>query len=259
MKKSILELIRYRELIRNLTVTELKLRYRDSALGFLWTVLNPLFYLLILALVFSKIIRLQIENYTIFLFAGLASWLMIQQTAIIATGSIVNNQALIRKIYVPKLVFPVSNILARFVDHLILIVLLLVFMAVFGARFTWALAFLPVVLLIHFLGAFGLSLLLAVAYVRFRDVQSIAAIVFQALFYATPIIYSTDVLPEAYRPLFLWNPFYYYVESLRWPVFRGALPPWPIVGIAAACSVAIFAIGWLVFVRREKTFVFNLS
>jgi ABC-type polysaccharide/polyol phosphate export permease len=259
MKKSILELIRYRELVRNLTLTELKLRYRDSALGFLWTVLNPLFYLLILALVFSKIIRLQIPGYAIFLFAGLASWLMIQQTVIIATGSVVNNQTLIRKIYVPKLVFPVSNVLARFVDHGILVVLLVVFMAVFGARFTWALAFLPVVVLIHFLGAFGLSLLLSVAFIRFRDVQNIAAIVFQALFYATPIIYSIDVLPEAYRPLFLWNPFYYYVETLRWPVYHGALPPWNIVGIAAAISVALFLTGWAVFIRQEKNFVFSLS
>lgn len=259
MKKSLLELIRYRELVRNLTLTELKLRYRDSALGFLWTVLNPLFYLLILALVFSKIIRLQIPGYAIFLFAGLASWLMIQQTVIIATGSVVNNQALIRKIYVPKLVFPVSNVLARFVDHGILIALLVVFMAVFGAKYTWALAFLPVAVLIHFLGAFGLSLLLAVAYIRFRDVQNIAAIVFQALFYATPIIYSIDVLPEAYRPLFLWNPFYYYVEILRWPVYHGAMPPWNITGIAAAISVVLFVAGWAVFVRREKSFIFSLS
>lgn len=259
MRKSLRELLRYRELVRNLIATELKLRYRDSALGFLWTVLNPLFYLLILALVFSKIIKIQIPGYTIFLFAGLASYLMIQQTVIVATASIVNNQMLIRKIYVPKLVFPVSNVLARFVDHGILMVLLVAFMAVFGSRFTWALAFLPVALLIHFLGAFGLSLLLAVAYIRFRDVQNIVAIVFQVLFYATPILYSPEVLPAAYRPLFQLNPLYYYVEMLRAPVYRGALPAWPVIAAATGFSVLFFLAGWMVFVRREKTFIFNLS
>lgn len=259
MKKSIIELFRYRELVRNLTLTEIKLRYRDSALGFLWTVLNPLFYLLILALVFSKIIKFQIPNYTIFLFSGLASWMMIQQTVLIATASIVNNQTLIRKVYVPKLAFPVSNVLARYVDHLVLAGLLLVFMVLFGARFTWALAFLPVAILIHFLASFGLSLLLAVAFIKFRDVQNIAAIVFQALFYVTPILYSPEFLPAAYRPFFLWNPFYHFVEILRYPVYRGAFPPWPIIGAASLFAVVVFLAGWLVFIRAEKSFIFHLS
>lgn len=253
------ELFEYRGLVLNLTRVELKLRYRNSALGFLWTVLNPLFYLLILAVVFSKIIRFEIPHYPIFLFAGLTSWLMIQQTVTIATSSIVNNQALIRRVYVPKLAFPLSNVLARFADHLILVAVLLVFMIIFGMPWSWALLLVPAVIFLHFLFALGLSLLAAVADVRVRDVQHVVAILFQALFYITPVFYSPDIVPEKYRALFLANPFYYFVESFRAPVYQAALPAWGVLGIAALLAAVTFAAGLLIFSRREKDFVFHLS
>ncbi|OGD20668.1 MAG: hypothetical protein A2W03_02805 [Candidatus Aminicenantes bacterium RBG_16_63_16] len=253
------ELFEYRELVLNLTRVELKLRYRNSALGFLWTVLNPLFYLLILAVVFSKIVRFEIPHYPIFLFAGLTSWLMIQQTVTIATASIVNNQALIRRVYVPKLVFPVSNVLARFADHLILTAVLFVFMIIFGTPWTWALLLVPAVIILHFLFALGLSLLAAVADIRVRDVQHVVAILFQALFYVTPVFYSADIVPDKYRALFLANPFYYFVQSFRAPIYQGSLPAWNELGIAALLAAATFAAGFLIFIRKEKDFVFHLS
>lgn len=259
MKKQLRELYDFRDFLLNLIITELKLRYRDSLLGFLWTILNPLFYLLILAVVFSKFIRFQIPNYTIFLFAGLASWFMIQQTVTVATASIVNNQVLIRKVYVPKLAFPASNVLARFVDHGISIVLLLLMMLVMRAPFTWSLLFLPVAILLHLVFSLGLSLIFTVAHIKVRDVQHITAIVFQALFYVTPILYSLDILPEKYRSLLLWNPFYYFVQLIRCPVYYGTLPPWDVLGIAGGVTAVTFAIGFSLFSRKEKYFVFHLS
>ncbi len=253
------ELFEYRGLVLNLTRVELKLRYRNSVLGFLWTVLNPLFYLLILAVVFSKIIRFEIADYPVFLFAGLTSWLMIQQTVTIATASVVNNQALIRRVYVPKLAFPLSNVLARFADHLILVAVLLAAMLVFGRPWTWALLVVPAVVVLHFFFALGLSLLAAVADIRVRDVQHVVAILFQALFYVTPVFYSADFVPEKYRALFLANPFYYFVESLRAPVYRGAPPAWSDLGTAALIAALTFAAGFLIFVRKERDFVFHLS
>jgi len=259
MKRYLLELIQYRDLLFNLTLTELKLRYRNSALGFLWTILNPLFYLLVLAFVFSRIIKFQVPNYTIFLFAGLASWLMIQQTVTIATASIVNNQALIRRVYVPKMVFPLSNVLSRYVDHAILILVLFGFMAVFKADFTWSLLFVPVVVLLHFFFSWGLSLITTVAHIRIRDVQHVVAILFQILFYATPIIYPLDVLPLKYRPLLLWNPFYYFVECFRFPVFHSSLPPGRLILTMLGLTVVTFAAGFILFYKKEKFFVFHLS
>jgi len=250
----------YRELLWNLVLTELKLRYRDSLLGFLWTGLNPLFSLLILSFVFSRIVRFaNLEHYTIFLFSGLTSWLMIQQTAVIAIGSIVNNQSLIKKIYVPKIVFPLSNVLARYVDHAILLVLLLGFMPIFGVKMGWSLLFLPVAVILHFAFGLGLSLLLATAQVKVRDVQNAAGILFQAIFYLTPIIYPLEVLGERIRPYFEWNPFYLFLRLIRDPVWGGTLPPWEIISAAAGIAAVVLGLGLWVFARREKYFVYDLS
>jgi len=225
-------------------------------------VLNPLFFLAIMAFVFSRLIRFEIPRYPLFLFAGLTSWRMAPQTVVIATASIVNNQGLIRKVAVPKLVFPLSNVLARYVDHGALLVLLLAFIPIFGgggAGGGLSLLFLPVAVAMHIMFSLGLSLLCAVAYIRVRDVQNIVAVVFQALFYATPIIYPMEVLPEKFRALLVWNPFYYFVEVVRAPVYGGRLPAGGEIGIAAALAVGVCAAGLWVFSRKEKYFVFHLS
>ncbi len=259
MKRYLIELIQYRELLWNLTLTELKLRYRNSALGFLWTILNPLFYLLILAIVFSKIMRFQIPNYTIFLFAGLTAWLMIQQTVTIATASIVNNQALIRRVYIPKMVFPLSNVFSRYIDHTILTVILLVFMAIFRVPFTWSLLFIPIIVLMIFFFSLGLSLLTTVAHIKVRDVQHVVAIIFQILFYATPIIYPLDILPSQYQPLLRWNPFFYFIQCFRSPIYDSSPPPLRFFLVALALTVITFALGFFLFYKKEKYFVYELS
>jgi len=219
------ELWSWREFLGNMISTELKLRYRDSVLGFLWTVLNPLFFLLILAAVFSKILRVQLPNYAIFLLSGLTSWLMIQQTVVIATASIVGNQGFIKKIYVPKIVFPLASVLARYVDHLILTAVLFGFMAAYGMPANWSLLALVPVILMHLLFAFGLSLIAAVLYIRIKDIQHIIGILFQALFYATPILYAADQLPPGFQVVFRFNPLTYFVVCFRAPVYGGVFPP----------------------------------
>ena len=258
-RRSLSELADYRDLLINLAAAELKVRYRGSVLGFLWTVLNPLFFLLILAFVFSKIIRFEVDNYILFLFSGLVSWLMIQQTVTIATASVVNNQHLIRKVYVPKLVFPVSSVLARYADHAVLLTVLILFMALFSGPFSWNLLIVPYVLILHFAFSLGLSLIFAMAHIRIRDVQQIVAVLFQAFFYATPIIYPLEALPERFRALFLWNPFYYFVECLRAPVHRGAFPSWDILLVATGLAAAALVLGFILFTRKERLFVFHLS
>jgi len=259
MHKRWREIRDYRELLGNLVVTELRLRYRDSILGFLWTILNPLFFLVILALVFSRIIKLQMENYTIFLFSGMTSYLMIQQTVLIATGSIVNNQGLIKKVNVPKILFPLSNVLARFVDHLVLTAILLFFMAYFRMSFTWNLLALVPLLLLHFFFSLGASLLASVSYVRIRDVQHILSIGFQAFFYISPIIYPLDILPAGLRKVFLLNPLYYFVQGFRYPVYFGRFPPLEMWCVSALLTVVVLALGLGIFYRKERFFVFQLS
>lgn len=259
MKRYLREIFDYRDLLWNLVVTELKLRYRNSILGFLWTILNPLFFLLILSLVFSRIIRFQMENYTIFLFSGLTAWLMIQQTVLIAVGSIVNNQGLIKKVYIPKILFPLSNTLARFVDHLILTVILIGFMGYSRIDFTWNLLLIPAVMLMIFLFSLGLSLIASTLYVKIRDVEHILSILFQAFFYLSPIIYPLEILPLGIRKIFLFNPFYYFVQSFRFPVYSAQFPPGRIFWVALLLTGVVFSAGLIFFYRKEKHFVYHLS
>jgi ABC-type polysaccharide/polyol phosphate export permease len=252
------ELYAYREFLGNMIATELKLRYRDSVLGFLWTILNPLFFLLILAVVFSKILRIQIPNYTIFLLSGLTSWMMIQQTVVIATASIVANQGFIKKIYVPKIIFPLANVLARYIDHLLLTLVLFGFMVVYKMPATWSLLALVPVILMHFFFSLGLALIVAVLYIRVKDVQHIIAILFQALFYITPILYSADQLPKGFQTVFKLNPFYYFVQCFRGPVYAGMWPlPSDFLRALALTAVTLGA-GLFIFYRYEKEFVFHL-
>ncbi|MCJ7579165.1 MAG: ABC transporter permease [Candidatus Aminicenantes bacterium] len=259
MKQYLKEIFEYRELLWNLIINELKLRYRGSFLGFLWTILNPLLYLIILATVFSKIMRFQIDNYIIFLLAGLTSWTMIQQTITIATGSIVNNQALFRRVYVPKILFPLSNVLARFIDHTIMTIILVGFMVFFKMPFTLSLLMLPVFILLHFLFTLGFSLISSVVQIKIKDVQQILAIAFQALFFLTPIIYTLENIPEKYKSLFLLNPFYYFVQCFRYPVYYSTMPPIKIILIALALTIFVLVVGFLLFYKKEKYFVFHLS
>jgi ABC-type polysaccharide/polyol phosphate export permease len=253
------ELWGYRDLLVNLTFSELKLRYRGSFLGFLWTVLNPLFFLLILAVVFSKIIKFEVDNYTIFLFSGLTAWLMIQQTVVIATASVVNNENLIKKVYIPKMIFPLSSCLARYIDHMIMVAILGIFMVIFKSAFTWNLLFVPVILLLHFFFSLGVSMIAGALYILIRDVQHVIAILFQAFFYLTPILYPLDILPPNYRILFKLNPFYYFIETFRFPVYYAAPPPWQYILTAAALTCLVMVVGFYIFYKKERFFVFHLS
>jgi ABC-type polysaccharide/polyol phosphate export permease len=178
---------------------------------------------------------------------------------LIATGSIVNNQGLIKKVYIPKILFPLASVLARFIDHLVLTAVLFVFMAVFRMSFTWNLLLIPLVMLMIFFFSLGLSLMAAVFYVKVRDVEHVLAILFQAFFYLSPIIYPLEILPAGFQKVFLLNPFYYFVQSFRAPFYSAQFPPGGIFWTALALTVIVFAVGLGIFYKREKYFVFNLS
>jgi ABC-type polysaccharide/polyol phosphate export permease len=259
MMNRLREIADYRDLLLNLITTELKLRYRESVLGFLWTIINPLFFLLILVVVFAAIMKIQIPHYAIFLLTGLTSWSMLQQTVVMATTAIWANQGILKKIRLPKIIFPLANVLARYVDHLILTLILLVVMAFTGMPVTWSLLFIPPLIAAHFIFSLGLSLMASVIYIKIKDIQHIIAILFQALFYITPIIYSPAQLPPGLRPLFIWNPLYYFIQCFRFPIYYGSLPPKHDFFIMCGLTVSAFVLGLVMFYGKEKDFVFYFS
>jgi ABC-type polysaccharide/polyol phosphate export permease len=247
---------RYRELIWALALKELKIRYKRSFLGFLWALLNPMLLMLVLSVVFSTIMLQNIPHYAIFLLSVLLPWTFFSQSLSYAVESIVGNGELIKKVRVPKLVFPVAAVVSNMINLLLSIIPLafIVLMMRHPFHITWL--YLPVPLLALTLFTLGGTFFFATANVYYRDVAHILQIVLQAWFYLTPIIFSIDFFPEKYRWIFKLNPIQYILNGFRLSVYYGLLPSAPSIVISFVCAFGALLIGFSIFQRHEKDFVF---
>ncbi len=190
------EFVRYRELIRNLVIRDLKVRYKNSALGFLWSLLNPLLMTLVFTVVFTVMLPQNIPNYPVFFMAGFLPWTFLSASVLGGTGSIVNNAHLIKKVYFPREILPVSDTLANLVNFGLAMIVLFGLIIVSGVGLTPAVLMLPVIVFAQLLFTMGIVLMLATANVFYRDTQHIMEVVMQAWFFLTPIFYSIDSLPQ---------------------------------------------------------------
>ena len=191
------ELYHYRELIRNLVARDLKVRYKNSVLGILWSLLNPLMMTLVFTIVFGLMIPNNIENFPVFFMCGFLSWSFFNSSVMGATSSIVSNATLIKKVYFPREILPLSQVLADLVNFLLALLVLFAMMAAFGFPFTLALLMLPLTILVQVMFTLGIAFILAAANVFYRDTQHIMQIVLQAWFFLTPIFYPITVLPKS--------------------------------------------------------------
>jgi ABC-2 type transport system permease protein len=243
------ELVRYRSLLRDLIARDLKVRYKRSALGILWTMLNPLLMMIIFTIVFAHVLRVQVEHFAVYFLSAFVLWNFFAQATSWSTGCLLSYGPLIKKIYVPKSIFVLATVLAGTVNLLISLVPLALIMVVVGHPFHPALAFLPVPILLTTLFALGLSLALAPLCVMFADIVQIYQAVLTAWMYLTPIIYPLTALPPGYRSLILMNPMTHLVEAFRTPIYQGAVPSAHVMISATVAGVGTLVLGWLVFAR----------
>jgi ABC-type polysaccharide/polyol phosphate export permease len=253
------ELWRFRQLVSLLVARELKVRYKRSILGVLWTMMNPLLLMVVYAVVFSTILRAAVPNYTIFLLAGLLPWIFFSNAAMQGLMSVLVNQDLIRKVRVPQAVFPFSIVGSNIVNLALSLVPLAIIMAAVGQRFTAALAFVPVALALLTVFTAGVTLLLATATVFFRDVRHLTEVLLQVVMYLSPVLYDIAQLGEhrswwfrAFQLELAINPMSYFIALVRDPVYYGRLPPLQAVAIASAYALASLAIGFAVFTKLER-------
>lgn len=256
--KSIVEIYKYRHLLTSLISSELKLRYRRSTLGFLWTLLNPLLMMTVLTVVFSSVMRFNTRDYALLLLSGLLPWTFISQSVAGSLMSIVGKGNLIKKVYIPKSIIPLATVLANLVNFVLSLVPLLAIGAFLGHGFSPALVFLPISVCIVGLFACGLALLFSCLNVFFRDFTHMTEVLLQALFYASPIIYTRDMIPEKYAPLFVWNPIVYIIECFRAPIYKGELPSMDAIAVATTGAFAVCALGLVVFLANEERFVLRV-
>ena len=247
---------RYRELIWALALKDLKVRYKRSVLGFLWALLNPALMMLVLTAVFSSIMAIAIPHYAIFLLSVLLPWTFFSQSLSYSVESIVGNGELIKKVSVPKLVFPVAAVVSNIVNLLLSFIPMA--LLVIGLRHpfysTWLYLPVPMVALIIF--TLGVTFFFAVANVYYRDISHILQVVLSAWFYFTPIIYSLDVVPPNRQWLFKLNPIIYVINGFRLAIYYGMLPKWQSVVASFVCAFVALVVGFAIFRKYQDDFVF---
>lgn len=256
MLKSLSELVRYRELIQYLVVTDLRVRYRGSFLGFFWTLLNPLLLTLVLWAVFSKFGRVDEKNYALFLLSGLMIWIFFSQSVTMALNSIVKQRGLIQKIYVPKIVFPISVVISN-LSNFAFFILAYVSIAVFTdvGLSPVNMLILPVMGMV-FLLALGLAMLMATLNVFFRDFLHLTDVILRLMFYLTPILYRPELFGSTAQVFFELNPAYYPIVAARSVLYDQVAPTLQVWVLGYSAALLSCFIGLLVFSKAQNKFVY---
>lgn len=249
----------YKDLLKHLVMRDLKLKYRRSVLGYLWSVLDPLLSMTVMTIVFSSMFRRNIENYPVYLFSGQLLFNYMRTSTTQAMNSIVSNGGLIKKTYVPKYIFTISRVISTLIDLLFNMVALLIVMLVTRATFHWSNLLFPVVLVQLFVFCLGLGLFLAQANVFFRDVQHIYTAVTMAWMYLTPIFYPIESLPGTVQFVVRWlNPMYYYVKQFRDVVYFGVFPQWEYVLLGSVAALLMLVFGTGMFFKNQDRFILHI-
>lgn len=250
--------LKYSDLIRELVHRDLKLKYRRSFLGYLWSVLNPLLIMIVLTVVFSTMFNKNIENYPVYLLTGRMLYDFLKTSTTQGMKSVFGNASLLKKVYVPKYIFTFSKITSCLVDTVLSMGALIIVMVVTGAPFYWQFLLCPLVILQIYVFCIGLGFLLAVLDVFFRDVQYIYSAVTTAWLYLTPIIYPIERLsskPGLQYAITHFNPLYYYVNQFRALIYYGELPSLKIFLGGWGFAVIMLVIGVYCFQRCKDKFI----
>ncbi len=250
------ELYRYRELIRGLAVRDLKLRYRSSVLGFLWCLINPLLMMAVFTFVFTIMLpNNNIERFPVFILIGVLAWNLHATALIGAINSVVGNASLIQKVYFPREVLPISNVLSNTVNFLLSLVALFILMVLLQAQFSPTMLLLPLVLAVQVTFTLGIAMLLAALNVYYRDTATILETLMLAWFFLTPVIYRIeDVLPVYSRLMYIINPPASIIAAYRDILYYGSITDWTFFSRTAISAVVTLVIGYVVFTRASRSF-----
>jgi len=252
------ELWRYCDLLNLLVSTSIKTRYKRSALGVVWTLLNPLLTTIVLSIAFSQLFRFQIENYTIYLLVGLILWSFFSQATTQSMSTLIWGSSLIKRIYVPRTIFAISvmgNALTNFLLALIPLGLIMLFMR---HPFTFALLWLPLAILLMAMFTLGLALFISTLAVYFVDVVDLYSILMTVWFYLTLVIYPIEIVPEKFALLVTLNPMTFMLDLFRSIIYLGEPPTSQAWGIATGLAVFFLGLGWLVFTRKANDFAYRI-
>jgi lipopolysaccharide transport system permease protein len=246
---------RAREVLYFLTWRDVKVRYKQTAIGAVWAILQPLTAMLIFTLVFSRLAKLPSEGvpYPIFAYCALVPWTFFSTALTQASGSLILNERLITRVYFPRLIIPLASVCGVVIDLGLASVVLIAMMFAYTISPGLGLFLVPVFVLIASAAAIGIGALLAALNVRYRDVRYVIPLLVQLWIFITPVAYSTSLVPGRWRWVYALNPMVGVVEGFRWAFFDSSLPGRDIA-ISTVSAVVILIVGLIVFGRMEDTF-----
>jgi len=249
-------LYQYRDLLLTWTLREIRVRYKQSIIGGLWAVLQPLALMVIFTLVFSRLAHVPSDGipYPVFSYSALVFWTFFATSLSFAVPSLVNNMNLVTKIYFPREILPISSVGAAFFDMCIACVIFVGLMFFYRVPVSASILWLPLLLLVQVLLTLGVVLILAAVNVYFRDVRFVLPLLTQVWMYASPVIYSTTLIPERFRMLYMLNPMSGLIDSYRRVILLDQPPVLAYIGVSASVAVMLFAGGYAFFKRSEPAF-----
>ncbi len=239
-------------------VNNLRRRYQRSVLGFAWSMLNPLLMMIVLTTIFSLLFNRDPKSYGIYMFTGLLPWQFISESISIGCSSLVQAEGFMKKVYVPKLFFPLVTCSTEVINFALALTSMIILATFLGLKPTWTLLLLPVAIAVTYLFTFGIALCLGVATVYFRDLTHIVKVILQSFFYFIPIIWPLNALPQKYAGIFLANPFTHFILLFRSLIFDGTVPTSREWSWCVFYSFVTLTIGFWILRRNEKDIIFRL-
>ena len=251
-------LYEYRELLKSSIKKDVGGKYKNSVLGVLWSFLYPLLQIAVYAIVFPLIMRSNMENYTVFVCCGLIPWNFFSTAISRSSFTMIENGNILKKVYFPREILPISVVTSEAVNFVISTIIILAFVLGTGMGLTWYVIFYPVILLIQYILLTGISLFVSSITVYFRDLQHFIGIALQLLFYATPIVYATNIIPESYQWILRLNPMTFIIDGYRSIFYYQQQPDFISLGITLLVSLILCVVGYLLFSKLQKRFAEEL-
>src|SRR6266498_875078 len=250
------ELWDYRELLYFLTWRDVKSRYKQTALGALWAIIQPFFLMVVFSLFFGRLAGVPSDGipYPIFTFCALLPWQLFAHALTESSNSLIANERLITKVYFPRLIVPIAAVLGGLVDFVVAFVILLGMMAYYKIVPTWAIVTLPAFILLAIMTALGVGLRLSALNVQYRDVRYTINFLIQIWLFVTPVVYPSSIIPAAWRPLYGLNPMAGVVEGFRWALLGKSEPPGVLLAVSVVMVMLILIGGLYYFRRMEQEF-----
>lgn len=244
-----------RQIFKNMVLGELKARYAGSFLGISWVVITPFLIAVVISFVFTKIMKIDIEYFPLFILSAIFPWMCFSASLFDATTSIVRKGKLLSQFAIPREILPIASVAANFIKFFFGLLVMLPIFIIFKVKIIPFLLFLPIVILIHFIFTAGIGLLLSCVNVFLRDISYLLEVILMFWFWMTPVFYSVDMIPERFRWICLLNPMTSCITMYREILFEARIPAAQLLNNAIALSFITFVIGYTVFIKYEEYFL----